>query len=113
MLKIYSQTQNGRIFKCPNCSKIHFEFNNLNLNFDNMDEFKHTANYFLKLDGVYWEKQNTNSYFTRKILVPIGHHNFHIMLNNEELMELKELFRLKHKTKEIPIDVSKLVFCSN
>ena len=90
MNKIISQTENGQVYKCPTCNLIHFEFKNLNFNFLE-DEYEHFVDYFLKLEGDYWEIKNGNSYFRRKIFIPAGD-CFNILLNNEELLELKELF---------------------
>ncbi len=90
MTKIIRKTQHGKIFKCDKCAKIHIEFNNLSFNFDNT-EFKQFANYFKKLNGPYWEKQNKDTIYRRKIFVPIGHKNVTFLLNNEELQEFKLL----------------------
>jgi len=47
------------------------------------------------LDGNEWEYKNRNSYYRRKIIIPIGHKNINILLNNEELQELKQLLSTK------------------
>lgn len=91
MTKTINQTENGKIFKCSDCNQIHIEFKNLNFNF-NEDEFKKFAHYFSELDGQYWESMNVNVQFRKKIIIPIGHKNLNILLNNEELQELKFLF---------------------
>ena len=91
MHEIISQSKNGQVFKCSSCNKIHIEYKNLNFNFDE-EGFHHLVNYFLNLDGEYWERRNVNNDFRRKILVPINHENFHVLLNNKELLEMKELF---------------------
>jgi hypothetical protein len=91
MNKTINQTENGKIFRCPGCNKIHIEYKNLNFNFSDK-EYKHFANYFKELDGQYWEKTNINMPYLRKIIVPIGHKNVNILLNNTELQELKNLF---------------------
>lgn len=90
--KTISKTENGHVFLCPTCNLIHLEYKNLNYNFRNEREYLHFADYFLKLDGEYWEQLNNSIYFKRKIIVPGGFHNFNILLTNEELLELKELF---------------------
>ena len=90
MTKYINQTENGKIFRCSSCNKIHIEFNNLNFNF-NDKEYAHFANYFLKLNGKYWEEINLYSNFKRKIIVPVGHKNVNFLLNNKELQELKQL----------------------
>lgn len=93
---IINQTQHGKVFKCNSCKKIHIEFNNLNFNFTH-EEYEHFANYFLKLNGDYWEKLNTDSMYRRKILVPLDHKNLNLLLNKSELEELKKLLYLKPK----------------
>lgn len=89
--KIINQTENGKIFRCPGCNKIHIEYKNLNFNF-NDDEFEHFVNYFKKLNGQYWENVNIHALYRKRIIVPIGHKNLNILLNNTELQELKRLF---------------------
>ena len=91
MNKIINKTVNGNIFRCSECNKIHIEYKNLNFNF-NDTEYMNFANYFLELDGKYWESVNFQTSFRKKIIVPIGHKNVNILLNNTELQELKKLF---------------------
>ena len=86
-----NQTNNGKVFRCPGCNKIHIEYKNLNFNF-NDKEYRDFANYFKGLDGQYWEDINYHTPYRRKIIVPIGHKNVNILLNNTELQELKKLF---------------------
>lgn len=69
---------------------IHIEYKNLNFNFTKV-EYSKFAKYFKDLDGKYWEQVNKKSHYRRKILVPIGHKNLNILLNNAELSELQEL----------------------
>ena len=110
MIDIISQTVNGRVFTCPFCNMIHVEYKNLNFNFEDKTECEHFAKYFLRLDGEHWEKQNAESCFSRKIIVPIGHKNFHMILNNEELLELKELFSVlfeKPKKRQTAVEIHK------
>jgi hypothetical protein len=100
MQKTINQTENGKIFRCASCNKIHIEYKNLNFNFNN-DEYRHFANYFKELDGQYWVVKNFNSMYQRKIIVPIGHKNLNILLNNTELQELKSLFSRPIKQPEM------------
>ncbi len=91
MRKTISQTENGIIFKCASCSKIHIVYKNLNFNFDK-EEYEKFAKYFEELNGHYWEYLNKKSPYQRKIQLPIGLKNFNILLNNDELREIKQLF---------------------
>ena len=112
MNKVISQTENGQVFRCPTCRLIHFEYKNLNFNFTK-NEYQHFANYFLKLKGEFWEIKNGNTYFKRKIFIPAGKNNFNIVLNNEELIELKELFSKQNKKSEIPLHLLNPNFSNN
>ena len=91
-LHIISQTSNGKIFRCTTCNKLHIEYKNLNFNFA-PEEFEFFKNYFLKLNAEHWENVNKNTFYKRKIMVPIGHRNFTAMFNSEEIHELKFMFR--------------------
>jgi len=86
-----SRTENGNVFKCSGCSKIHIEYKNLNFNF-NEKEYFDFAKYFKELDGSYWEKMNSHFPYRKKIIVPVGHSSLNVLLNNEEVQELKKLF---------------------
>jgi len=76
-------TKNGRVFKCKNCKAIHIEYKNLNFNF-NKKQYDHFRNYIAK---------NQTSLYRKKIVIPIGHKNFNVLLNKEELNELKDLLQ--------------------
>lgn len=106
---IINQTKHGKVFKCKSCQKIHVEFNNLNFNFTK-EEFYHFSKYFSQINGEYWEKVNTDSTYRRKILVPLDHKNFNLLLNKEELEELKILLRsIPAKPKQIKLLSYKMI----
>lgn len=88
--KVISQTANGCVFICPSCDKVHVEFNNFLFSFDQR-EYNHFSNCFLRMDGDYYEQANAAINYSRKSIVPIGHRNASMMLNNKELGELKQL----------------------
>ncbi len=90
MITLFSKTKNGKVFLCSKCNEIHIEFNNLNFNFSDI-EYKHFSNYFLKLKLDEWERINKDSFYNKKIIIPIGHKNFNVILNREEFIELKQL----------------------
>lgn len=85
---IIQKTNNGKVFKCFKCNLIHIEFKNLNFNFTD-SQYKHFAEYIMKINGEEWESRNKDSSYSRKILIPVGSQNINIMFNNEELTELK------------------------
>lgn len=112
--KTISQTENGHVFICTACDMIHFEYKNMNYNFLNEREYLHFADYFVQLNGDYWEDLNDDIHFKRKIIVPGGFPYFNILLNREELEELKELFTGKtRKVVKRPLKVSKQFFHEN
>ena len=85
-----NKTQNGQIFKCNMCDKIHVEYKNLCFNLT-IKQFDNFADYMSKLDGDKWENSNKNLQYKRKIIIPIGLKSFQIILNKEELLELNNL----------------------
>ncbi len=111
--KTISRTENGHVFLCPACNMIHFEYKNLNYNFNDEAEYLQFVNYFLKLDGEHWEEVNEGIYFKRKIIVPGGHPSFNMLLNNEELIELKDLFKGNDRKTERPLKASVEFFYKN
>lgn len=112
MIHLISQTENGRVFRCPTCKLIHFEYKNLNFNFTTK-EYTFFANYFLEIDGDYWEIKNANSFFKRKIFIPAGNEHFNILLNKKELLELKELFTKPHIKPKTQLNIFKCNFSNN
>lgn len=85
-----NKTINGKIFKCDKCNAIHIEYKNLNFNFCKTD-FDKFIDFFESLDVDTCEQTNKTSNFKRKIILPIGHNNFNVLFNKNELYEFKEL----------------------
>ena len=88
--RIISQTKNGKVFKCRNHGKFLIEYKNLSYTFDE-EEYNFFKNYFLTLDPEKWERINAESFYKRKIHVPIGHRNFTTVFHKQEILELKRL----------------------
>lgn len=92
------RTENGRIFRCSSCNKIHIEFNNLNLNFTD-EEFQHFSQYILSIDGIEWTHRNRNLKYNRKIVLQLfNNSSANILLNIAELEEFKSLILNKSIT---------------
>jgi len=87
---IMNQTLHGRIFKCDQCDRFHIEFKNLNFNFTK-EQLESFVDYLVQVDGEWCEQQNQRLAFRRKIVLPIGHDYFNVLLNADELQELKQL----------------------
>ena len=90
-IKLISKTVNGRIYKCLRCNNIQIEYKNLSFSFSHK-EYQSFKDYFLTIDGEYWENINKNTHHERKVLIPIGHRNVMIAMNSVEVHELKALF---------------------
>lgn len=90
MQEIISQTENGKIFRCSGCNQIHVEFNNLNFNF-NDKEFQNFSDFIKQINDHYIEHQNKDAIYRRKIIIPLGYKNLNVLLNKNELFELKQL----------------------
>lgn len=101
---IINKTESGQVFKCSKCNAIHIEYKNLNFNFSEK-QYKHFADSILDLDGNKWERKNRNAHYRRKIIIPIGHKNVNILLNNAELQELKQLFSDKEPNGNVSEDI--------
>ncbi|MCT4613344.1 MAG: hypothetical protein N4A49_00550 [Marinifilaceae bacterium] len=93
-MKILSQTKKGKVFNCSKCDALHVEYLNLNFNLT-AEEYFDFAKYIDDIDGKKWEKTNGKSCFKRKIIIPIGNKKFNLLLNNEELIELKCLLSFR------------------
>jgi len=90
-MKVLSRTQNGQIFLCNACLLLHVEFKNLSFNFTE-EQFNNFIQYIQNLNGDQIEQQNNFLPYQRKIIIPIGHQSFSILINKEELNELIQLF---------------------
>lgn len=90
-MKILKTTTNGKIFTCGKCNAIHIEYKNINFNLSK-DQFLEYAKYLNKLNGSEWEEANQSSPLTRKIIIPTQDTHISLLLNNQELNELKKLF---------------------
>jgi hypothetical protein len=105
MIQLIGKTANGKIFKCDKCSAIHVEFKNLAFNLSEK-QFPSFVEGILDIKGAEWEERNKDSYFSRKILIPTGHNTINILLNNQELNELKELLTDRTGTKTVFRNIS-------
>ncbi len=90
MKNIIGQTKNGRVFICSDCDKIHIEFYHFLFSFDE-EAYIFFQEKISEIDGCYFEYVNANVSYRRKIIVPLGHRNVSMLLNQKELEELQLL----------------------
>lgn len=110
-VKIICRSTNGQVFLCNQCKGVHLEFNNLSFNLPSKD-FHDFANYFNDLNGEHWETQNLDSIFRRKIIVPLGAKGMNMLLNKQELKELKDLLSIAVDRLKV-VSFPKIDFCNN
>ncbi len=87
---VINHTINGKVFKCSKCNAIHIEYKNLNFNFSESD-FEDFVMFFEELDVEECARLNQTTSFRRSIVIPIGHKNFNMLFDKNELYEFKEL----------------------
>lgn len=87
---VLSRTKNGVVFKCKGCNTFQILYNNLNFSFTD-DEYSNFTNYILKLDETYYVENVDSLIHGKKVPIPIGHKNVIVVLNIDELNELKIL----------------------
>lgn len=90
MIELIRKSANGKVFRCDRCNNIHVEYKNLSFNL-NEKQYRDFVNKLLELDGKEWEERNKDSYYTRKIIIPTGNKSIRLLLDNQELSELKDL----------------------
>jgi hypothetical protein len=92
--KIINRTSNGFLLFCPKRNLYNVSFNNLTFNFDPSEMFSFIS-FLDKIDTSYWEKEYENSIYEKKIPIPTLQSNFIILLNRNELDELRILLDFK------------------
>ncbi|MCM5661685.1 hypothetical protein NDQ75_01745 [Galbibacter mesophilus] len=78
-------------------------YNNLNFNFTEA-EFESFHKYLFNLEVDYWEEEYRYSIYDKRIPIPTIQSNLLILLNKQEVLELKSLVKLRpHEYKLLPI----------
>lgn len=86
--QILNQTKNGLFTYCESSKLFQFVFNNLCFELYGW-ELEKFMEYLENLDIAYWEKELKSSLHSRKIPITVGHNHFIILVNRQELEELK------------------------
>ncbi|MFW5767888.1 MAG: DUF6686 family protein [Bacteroidales bacterium] len=87
--RIYS-TDKGQIVRNVPENNIIMEFGNLSWKLSVL-QFRMLRQFITKIDGDHFEKLNANSFYRRKIRIPIKGTNLSILLSTDELEDLKKL----------------------
>jgi len=88
--RIYS-TDKGQVVRSVPDNDIIIEFGNLSWKLSLL-QFSMLKKFVLSIDGEYYENLNENSFYRRKIRIPIKGTNLSILLSLEDLEDLKKLF---------------------
>lgn len=89
--RLLNASPNGSLFYNEENRMVLLEFKNICFDFYE-DEYLSFVQYICGLEGEEIERKYRNSIHRRKIPVPVGHACMTLLLNSEELSELKFLF---------------------
>ncbi|MGQ1889748.1 DUF6686 family protein [Thermophagus sp. OGC60D27] len=93
-MKIINKTTNGTIFRCNQCNNIHIEYNNLSFSFS-PSQFNFFVDFFKNIKANHWEKMNAASPYSRKIIIPVHHRNITLLMNAQEVKEMRVLLGIE------------------
>ena len=91
--RIIQKTTNGLLLFCPKGKCFQLTFNNLFFNL-NSHELNGFIDFIEKIDFNYWELEYKNSIYKKRIPIPTMQSNLMIMLDKNELLELKILLKI-------------------
>lgn len=81
----------GQLFRCDSCNKIHLEFNNIGIDFYNIEILNDFKNYLGSIDASGFEFKNRKNHYRRKILIPFPNTTIKMLMTSGEIDELKKL----------------------
>lgn len=93
-LEILNQTKNGLFTFCNHSKLFQLVFNNLCFEFYEW-ELENFKKYLVTLDVTYWEKDLLPSINQRKIPISVGNKYFVILVNKQEILEIKNLLAIE------------------
>ena len=91
--RIIQKTTNGLLLFCPKGNCFQLSFNNFFFNLSSY-ELNGFINFIENIDYNYWEQEYRNSVYQKKIPIPTLQSNLMIMLDKNELLELKILLKI-------------------
>lgn len=90
------RTKDGILLFCDHSEKYLLLFKNINLNLT-LEELKKFSEYIVSIDEYYWEHEYRNSIFDKHIPIPSIQENLMLLLDLNDLFELRELLNYKSK----------------
>lgn len=85
------QSQQGHLFTCDKCAKLHFEFNQIAMDFSSLAKLESLYSYLSDIQGDDFEKLNSDTLYVRKIHIPFPNTSVKMVLSHNDLKELKVL----------------------
>ncbi|MCX2680502.1 hypothetical protein OOZ15_11165 [Galbibacter sp. EGI 63066] len=92
-LQILNRSKNGLLIYCKHNQMYQLLYNNLNFNFTE-DEFESFHKYLFNVEVEYWEEEFKHSIYDKRIPIPTIQSNLLLLLNKQEVTELKSLIKL-------------------
>jgi hypothetical protein len=92
--KILNQSKNGILTFCNESKLFQMVFNNLCFEFYEW-ELESFKSHLSELDLEYWEKTFKKSLHQRKIPISVGNKCFIILVNRQEISEIKSLLNIQ------------------
>lgn len=102
IVTLVAKVKSGELSYCRHCRSFHLIFNNLFYELTRQ-ELKKLKQYVDTIDISYWETKYEHTNLNRKIPLPTTQDNLIIMLNRQEVSELKRLLAFKNYKYKQPI----------
>ncbi len=93
MIEVDIKTYHGHIFTCNKCSKFHFEFNQLGIDFSKLNTLKDFGKYLNELNEDDALNYNESNNFIRKIHILFPGTSLKLVLDSMDLKELRILVK--------------------
>lgn len=84
-------SENGQIFICSSCKKIHVEFGNIGIDFKGPEKLTELQKYLKTVRDNHFENEVLNKNDRRQLLIPFSNSSFKLLLSNKEIIELIDL----------------------
>ncbi len=86
-------SENGQLFVCGSCRKIHLEFGNLAMDFQSKTKLRELLNFLNTVSANHFENEVLSNNSRRQILVPFANSSIKLLLSDVEIKELTALIR--------------------
>ena len=81
-------SENGQLYKCSSCQKIHLEFGNIGMDFKSSESLNELLRYLHTVNDNQFENEIRNDNFRRRLLIPFANTTIKLLLSDQEILEL-------------------------